>query len=197
MHATVHPIDGVPGPHDDSWVDAVLTALRARAVPAGALVARPLDLGPGRVVALWDDAADAAAFAPGAAGPVTIGPGLGYEVRQHWAGTSPGPARYLQLASFGEHGEAWGTAFDRAGADRIWPAVGHLPGLVTALTGAGPAGSRVSLTLADSVEALEAATAGLMSTALLPWEDPADLVGPEALAVLRLVHADLPVAVTR
>jgi hypothetical protein len=35
-----------------------------------------------------------------------------------------------------------------------------------------------------------------MSTGLLPWEDPADMVGPDSLTVLRLLHADLPAGAT-
>ena len=36
-----------------------------------------------------------------------------------------------------------------------------------------------------------------MSTELLPGEDPAYLTGPDTFAVLRLLHADLPVGATR
>lgn len=197
MHATVHALDGVPGPQDDSWVDAVLTALRARAVPAGVLVARPIGLGAGAVVALWDDAADAADAGSGPAGPVTLGPGTAYRVDVHQVGRSAGPARYLQVTTFAARDEGWGERFDRAGAERIRPAVQDLPGLVASLTAAGPDGARVSVTLTDSVEALHAGTAAIMSTTLLPWEDPADLGGPDGLEVLRLVHADVPAGADR
>ena len=61
MQATVHPIDGVPGPQDNSWVDAVLTHL---GTPAGALVARPLGVGPGAVVAFGPTAATPPASRP-------------------------------------------------------------------------------------------------------------------------------------
>ena len=84
MHASVHPIDGVPGPQDNSWVDAVLTALRSRAVPAGALVARPVGLGPGFVIAFWTDEADAAGVA---AGPGTPGLAAGHCFRPRRART--------------------------------------------------------------------------------------------------------------
>ncbi len=67
-----------------------------------------------------------------------------------------------------------------------------LPGLVGVVTGGTPDGDRVVLTLADSVETLEAGAAAILSSTLLPWEDPAHLTGPDALAVLRLRHADVP-----
>ena len=197
MHATVHALDGVPGPQDDSWVDAVLTALRARAVPVGALVARPLGLGAGAVVALWEVAVAAADAGSGPAGPVTLGPGVPYRVGTHLVGRSAGPARYLQLTSFAARGEGWGERFDRAGEERITPAVRDLPGLVASLGCAGPDGARVSATLTDSLEELHAGTAAILSTTLLPWEDRADLVGPDGLEVLRLVHADVPAGADR
>ncbi len=196
MHASVHPVDGVPGPHDNSWADPVLTALGARAVPAGALVARPMGLGSGLVVALWADAADAAAATPGlgSAGPVTVGPGPAYRIAAHRAGRSTGPARFLQVVTFRGRSERWGQAFDRADEERIWPAVRDLPGLVASLTGAGPDGARVVVTATDSIEQLHAGAAAILSTTLLPWEDPADLTGPDDVAVLWLVHAHLPTA---
>lgn len=197
MYATVHRIDGAPGPQDDTWDDAVLTALSARAVPVGALVARPVGVGPGLAVALWRDAAGAGAAAPGVAGGVTVGAGTAYRIDMHRAGRSAGPARYLQLTTFTGRDEDWCAAFDRSGEERIWPAVKDLPGIVGVLAGSTPDGDRVALSLTDSVEALEANAAAIMSTELLPWEDPAHLTGPDDLAILRLLHADLPVDADR
>ena len=65
MQATVHLVDGVPGPQDNSWVDAVLAHLDRT---AGALVARPIGLGPGAVVAFGTAAT--AGFTAGAVPPV-------------------------------------------------------------------------------------------------------------------------------
>jgi hypothetical protein len=195
MYATVHRIDGVPGPQDDTWDDAVLTALSSRTVPVGTLVARPVGVGPGLAVALWPDAPGA--LAPGPAGRVTVGAGTAYRIDTHRAGRSAGPARYLQLTTFTGRDEGWCAAFDRSGEERIWPAVQHLPGLVAVLVGSTPDGDRFALSLADSVEALEAGAAAIMSTELLPWEDPAHLTGPDGLAILRLLHADLPVGADR
>jgi hypothetical protein len=199
MYATVHRIDGAPGPQDDTWADAVLTALSDRTVPVGTLVARPVGVGPGLAVALWPDAATAEAgtAAPGVAGGVTVGAGLAYRIDMHRVGRSLRPARYLQLTTFTGRDEGWCAAFDRSGEERIWPAVKDLPGLVGVVSGSAAGGDRVVVTLADSVEALEAGAAAILSTELLPWEDPAHLTGPDALAVLRLRHADVPATATR
>lgn len=198
MHATVHSIEGIPGPQDTSWIDAVLTALRSRGVPAGALVAAALGMGPGTVVALWDDERDAAGAPAGPAGTVTIHPGREYEVDVRKAGAGAGPAHYLQLLSFdGPRDAEWSAAFERAGEHRIWPAVRDVPGIVEFLGARRPDGGRVAVTAAESVEALEEAAKVVLSTELLPGEDPADLTGPDSLAVLRLLHADLPVGADR
>ena len=201
MQATVHPIDGVPGPQDNSWVDAVLTHL---GTPAGALVARPLGVGAGAVVAFRSEDGDTAGFAAGpdtagfAAGPVTAGRGTGYRIESQRAGTATGPARYLQLTTFTGRSPEWSDAFDRSGAERIWPAVKDVPGLVGVLVGSTSDGAgRLVLTLAESVESLEAGAAAILSSALLPWEDPAHHTGPDGLAILRLLHADVPAAAVR
>ena len=198
MYATVHPIEGIPGPQDTAWVDEVLTALRSRGIPAGALVATPMGLGPGTAIALWDDGQDAAAAPSGQAGAVTLGPGHAYEVDVRKAGAGTGRARYLQLLTFdGPQDAEWAAAYDRVGEHRIWPAVRDVPGIVEFLGGRTADGARFGVTAAESVEALEAAAAAILSTELLPGEDPADLTGPDGLAVLRLLHADLPVGADR
>jgi hypothetical protein len=187
MQATVHYLDGVSGPQDNSWVDAVLNHLDR---PDGALIARPLGLGPGVVVAFG------AAVTEGfAAGPVTAAPGTAYELVSQRTGRGPGPARYLQLTTFTGRSPEWCAAFDRSSEERIWPAVRDLPGMVGVLIGSTSDGGRVVLTLAGSVEALEAGAAAILSTELLPWEKPEHLTGPDNLALLRLLHADVPAAV--
>ena len=200
MHATVHPIEGIPGPQETAWVDEVLSTLRSRATPAGTLVARPLGPGAGTAVALWDDETDAAAATDrfGPAGGVTLGAGQPYEITLRKAGTSGQPARYLQLVTFaGPRDPEWSAAFDRADEERVWPAVRDLPGTIEVLGGTAADAGRFIATLAESVEALEDIGAAIMSTELLPGEDPAYLTGPDTFAVLRLLHADLPVGATR
>jgi hypothetical protein len=186
MQATVHLVDGVPGPQDTSWVDAVLDRLDRS---AGALVARAIGLGPGVVVAFGP--AGPAGFA---AGPVTAGPGTAYEIVSQRAGRGTGPARYLQLTTFTRRSPEWCAAFDRSSEERVWPAVQDLPGLVRVLVGSSSDGGRVVLTLAESVDVLEAGAVEILSTELLPWEKPEHLTGPDRIATLRLLHADVPAA---
>lgn len=198
MYATVHPLQGMPGPQDTGWVDPLLTLLRSRAIPAGALVAVPMGTGAGTVIALWDDEQDAAAAPSGAAGTVILGPGRPYEVVLRKAGVGSGPARYVQLVTFdGPRSAEWSAAFDRAGRDRVWPATRDAAGLVEVLGCRAADGGRVSAAAAESTEALEDVTRTVLSTPLLPGEDPADLTGPDSVAVLRLLHADLPVGANR
>ena len=192
MQATVHYLDGVPGPQDNSWVDAVLAHADADGDrPAGALVARPLSLGAGVLVRFGP--ASAAGFA---AGSVTAGPGTTYEIIARHSGPARGRPRYLQLITFaGPRSPEWCAAFDRSGEERLWPAVRDLPGLVGDLVGSTSDGGRVVLTLAESVETLEAGAVAVLSTQLLPWETPEHLTGPDGSALLRLLHADVPAAV--
>jgi hypothetical protein len=180
MQATVHHIDDIPGPQDTSWVDAVLATVDH---PAGALVARPLGLGPGVLVAFDTDD--------------NAGTGTTYEIVRHQAGTHPGPARFLQIVAFAGRDPEWCAAFDRSGDERVWPAVKDVPGIVGVLVGSTSDGGRIALTLAAAVEALEAAGAAIMSTTPLPWEKPEHLTGPDELTVLRLLHADLPAGAVR
>ena len=201
MYATVHQIDELPGPHDTSWADDVLAALRALATPAGALVSRPIGPGPGSDVALWDDAADASAAGGGVgrAGSVSVGPSPTYEIDLRKNGTSAGrPAHYLQLIRFdGPRSAEWLAASLRSGEERIWPAVRDLPGLVEVVGGTAADGSTFSAGTAESVEAFEEMGKAIYRTELLPWEDPADLTGPDSFEITRLVHADLPVGADR
>ena len=47
--------------------------------------------------------------------------------------------------------------------------------------------------LAESMDVFDVASQAIMSTKLLPGEDPALLGGPDRISFYRLVHADLPV----
>ena len=47
--------------------------------------------------------------------------------------------------------------------------------------------------LAESMDVFDVASQAIMSTELLPGEDPEFLGGPDRISFYRLVHADLPV----
>lgn len=81
--------------------------------------------------------------------------------------TSTGPVRRRK-----------GDAIDRANRERIAPAVRDLPGNLGAFVGRNPDGSFVVLALTTSLQAIENSQRAIMSTDLLPGEDPAQLTGP-------------------
>ena len=89
------------------------------------------------------------------------------------------------------------AASRRAGTERIWPAVRDLDGLVETLVLERPDGAELVLSFATSAEHFARAGERIMSTALLPGEDPALLTGPDRLEVLHVVPAPaLTAAVT-
>lgn len=199
MHLTSHALTGVPGPHETGWVDDVLTALRRFGEPSGALVSRALTIESGYAVALWSDPSDAARVVaagelpgPRASG-VRVGAGRAYRVGRRRTGPAAGPPRYVQVVAFdGPRSAEWVAAQERADEERIWPAVRDVPGGIGALTCRAEDGGSLTLVLAESVEALEEAMVRILSTDLLPGEDPALLTGPDCVEIQRLLHADVP-----
>lgn len=76
----------------------------------------------------------------------------------------------------------------RAGLERIGPCLAAQPGIVRTLALWQPELRRMlAVTLAVSVEALEAAQHAVMSTELLPGEDPALLPGPDSVDLYRVM----------
>lgn len=207
MFATLHEVTGVPGPLDESWADELAAAARVAGPATGVLVARRFAVGEGTLLAFWPTTEDADRAVSSLAGqaPTTSGRGLvlgaggRFEVTTRRTPGSPGAAgfRYTQLTTFrGPRDETWVAAVNRADEERIWPAVRDVPGLLGALVLCAADGGRVVVTLTESVEACEEATRRLLSTQLLPWEDPALLTGPDQVDIQRLLVADLPAEVT-
>ena len=192
-------VDGVAGPQDNSWVDEVLTALSPEPTPAGALVCPPLGHRPRDRARLWDDVRTPPAPQRRRvhAGPVTLGPA------RRTRSTSAGPAG---------PGSRPATAADhlrRAAQPRV---VGRVrPGRRAGdgrRSGTCPDWSRRSAVQPRTVPASaprwpsrsrrwRPPAIAIMSTELLPDEDPAHLTGPDSFAILRLLHADLPVGAGR
>ena len=69
---------------------------------------------------------------------------------------------------------------------RIWPAIRGLSGLVGVYVLRGRDLSSVVVTLATSVETLDAAQRAVMATELAPGEDPALLPGPDRVEIHRV-----------
>ncbi len=207
MFATLHEVTGVPGPLDEGWGDELAAAARVAGPAAGVLVGRRFAVGEGTLLVLWLTAEDAdrgvstlSGRAPTTNGPrLVVGTGGRFEVtmRRPAGGTSAGRPRYIQLITFnGPRDEAWVRATEAADEERIWPAIRDVPGLLGGLVLQAPDGGRVVVGLSESVEACEETARRVMSTQLLPWEDPALLTGPDQVDVQRLLVADLPAAVT-
>jgi len=86
------------------------------------------------------------------------------------------------------------AAEEQAGRQRIWPAIHGLSGLVGIYVLRGSDLSSVIVTLATSVETLDAAQRAVMATELMPGEDPALLSGPDRVEIHRVTGHHLPAA---
>ena len=196
MFLTIHAALGLPGADERDWVDAVLGALDPHKVSLGAAVARSAGEARGHAVVLWDAADDADRALdpqPLRVGDVRLGAGTRFEVTAAARPADPGPARCVQVLEFvGPRTAEWLAAFERAGRERLWPATRDVPGLAAVLTGVAADGGCVTLSFADSREALGTATQRIMTTALLPGERPELLTGPDRWEIQQVVHADLP-----
>ena len=115
--------------------------------------------GPAEVsLTLWDTEADAAAFA-GQYAELAALPGEIYQVVDAAAGPAAKQApAYARLMYFdGPRAPEQAAAEDRAGRQRIWPAIRHLSGLVGVYVLRGRDLGSVVITLAMSAETLDAA----------------------------------------
>ena len=81
-------------------------------------------------------------------------------------------------------------------AQRIWPAIRGLSGLVGVYILRGSDLSSVVVTLATSVETLDAAQRAVMATELTPGEDPALLPGPDRVEIHYVTGHHMPAART-
>lgn len=88
-------------------------------------------------------------------------------------------AAYASIVYFdGPRPQAEADAIERANRERIAPAVREIPGNLGAFVGRNAEGSFVVLALTTSLQAIEDSQRAIMSTDLLPGEDPAHLTGP-------------------
>jgi hypothetical protein len=101
---------------------------------------------------------------------------------------------HVQIMIFdGPRSEAAVEASERAGRERIDPLVSSHPELRHRLLGGvravGPDGAECVVVLADDADALDLMAQVVMTSELLPGEDPALLTGPDR--VLRYTSADV------
>jgi hypothetical protein len=190
MYAHLYQADRGPGPSSQASTGA--------ASPPGLLgsitfrqLAGPADV----CLTLWDTQASAAAFA-GRRNELAALPAETYQVTAAREGPAAAqPPAYARLMYFdGPQAPEQAAAADRAGRDRIWPAIRGLTGLTGIYVLQASDLGAVVITLATSIEALDAAARAAMSTELMPGEDPALLPGPSRIEIHHVTSYHLPAA---
>jgi len=106
---------------------------------------------------------------------------------------------YAQLTYFEAQSAEFAAAHDRAGLERIHPAIENDPQLrdelVSVLVLSAPDGRRIVVSVMKSEAGLARAREVIMSTELLPGEDPALLPGPDRIEVYQVAYAQTWTAV--
>ena len=196
MHARLDRYNGQPGHRVDGPDLADLSSsVAGQPGLLGCLTFRQLG-GPAAVrLTLWDTEASAT----GCSGPdAGLAPPAGeiYQVTHTEEGLAAAQApAYARLVCFdGPRAPEQAAAEDLAGRQRIWPAIRGLSGLVGVYILRGSDLSSVVVTLATSVETLDAAQRAVMATELTPGEDPALLPGPDRVEIHRVTGHHLPAA---
>jgi hypothetical protein len=194
MYARVDQISSRPGHSKDSAELADLsTGVTGQAGLLGSITFRQL-AGPAAVcLTLWDSEASATGLpAPGTGPTAPSGEIYQVAVAEEGLAVAQAPA-YARLLYFdGPRAPEQAAAEERAGRQRIWPVVRDIGGLVGAYVLRGPDFGTVVITLATSVEALDAAGRAVMATELLPGEDPALLPGPDRIEIHYVTGYDKP-----
>ncbi|GAA4975702.1 hypothetical protein [Kineococcus glutinatus] len=108
-----------------------------------------------------------------------------WEVVDHHRGRCAGQQpTAVQVTTFeGPRSEEQAAADERSGRERIWPAVADTDGLVDVLVLRRADRGMVVLVFVTAARHLEEHTRRIMSTELLPGEDPALLGGPDRVEV--------------
>jgi len=160
-------------PVDTGWVDEALASAYATGDPLWALVGWPLGGGAGIMITAWSDR-----------GP--------FRLVDSRPGTGAGPARYMQVITFdGPRSPEWAAAEDYAATHRLWPATRDIPRMVRFLRLRADDNASLVVVLAESADAIDEGIRAVMSTTLLPDEDPALLTPPDRIGIYRLMHADI------
>ena len=194
MHATVHLFRRSIAQEAPGWAAALADRLHPDR-PAGFCVLAELGGREGAAISYWPTRADAerAAGRSIEGGPLPMDVSV-LEVVDSHRGTAAGePATVAQLTVFdGPRSQAQADAAGRAGRERLWPATMDLPGVIAVHALRDDANGAVVVSLATGVEVLEAAQRAILTTELLPGEDPALLGDPDRVQVHRVLAARLP-----
>jgi hypothetical protein len=194
MHARLDRYSGQPG-HKVSDPDLGDLSSTVAGQPGllGCITFRQL-AGPAAVcLTLWDTEASATTFPGPRAGTAAL-PAETYAVTDTEEGlaAAQAPACARLLYFDGPRAPEQTAAADLAGKQRIWPAIRGLSGLVGVYVLLGRDLGSVVITLATSVDTLDAAERAVMATALAPGEDPALLPGPDRIEIHRVTSCHLP-----
>jgi hypothetical protein len=192
MHARLDRYNGQPG-HPD--LADLSTSTAAQPGMLSRLTFRQLG-GPAAVrLTLWDTEASATGC-PGPDARLASSASEIYQVTHTEEGLAAAQApAYARLVYFdGPRAPEQIAAEDLAGRQRIWPAIHGLSGLTGIYILRGRDLSSVIVTLATSVETLDAAQQAVMATELTPGEDPALLPGPDRVEIHRVTGHRLPAA---
>ncbi len=196
MHARLDRYNGQPGHQADSPDLADLsTSMAGQPGLLSCLTFRQLGGPAAARLTLWDTEASAAGFSGPDAGLVPPAAEI-YQVTETEEGLAGAQApTYAQLVCFdGPRAPEQAAAEDLAGRQRIWPAIRGLSGLVGVYVLRGSDLSSVIVTLATSVETLDALQRAVMATELGPDEDPALLPGPDRVEIHHVTRHHLPAA---
>ncbi len=141
----------------------------------------------------WDTEASATAYRSQHARLAAL-PGEVYQVTDAREGAAAGQApACARLMHFdGPRTPEQAAAADLAGRHRIWPVIRGVHGLVGLYVLRRRDLADVVITLATSVETLDAVARAAMSTGLMPGEDPALLPGPDRIEIHHVTDCHLP-----
>ncbi len=196
MHARLDRFSGQRGHRvDDPDLADLSRSVAGQPGLLGCVTFRQL-AGPAAVcLTLWDTEASATRF-PGPRAGLAALPAEIYAVTDTEEGPAaaqePACARLLYFD--GPRAPELAAAADLAGRRRIWPAIRSLGGLVGIYVLVARDLGSVVVTLATSVDTLDAAQRAVMATGLAPGEDPALLPGPDRIEIHRVAGYHLPAA---
>lgn len=194
MYATIHQFRRSPAEERDEWGAALAHALHGAADPVGVCTLGQLSGLDGAVLAFWATVGEAASAADRRTDrPMWLDCGS-YDVVDEFIGLARNP-QFAQLTWLGAGSQAQADAAERAGRDRIWPAIKDIEGVVGSYTLRGADRSSVIVGFGTTVETHEEVRRAVFSTELLPGEDPALLTGPDRVDIGRLLCAQLPAQV--
>lgn len=189
MYATVHQFRRSLEGETGGWGHALAAELHPGTGSPGTCTLAQVGGMTGLVVALWRDRGSALAAADHRT-PGTFDARV-FEVADVEGG--PAEAKIAQATWFDRPlTQAEADAADFGGRERIWPVVRKLSGISGSYVLTAEDRSTLVLGFTESIEAMEAAQKAIMSTELLPGEDPALLPGPDRVDVHHVLHTSLP-----